>query len=164
MPGPHVRVSATESFPSATDAGDYGTFVNNRLGRPTEELEGLDFANHAGGTHAKSNFTITEVSFTRVSQTETGSVPAANPYQVTTILTFSDPDTNGRPILYQLTEVDAYVVGMTSTGPTSRFRISGGRSTPAQQTLYHAADCHLRGSDTGFGITEPPLGALVQRS
>ena len=150
--------STTEYFPNAASPGDCGTFVNTGSDDDTEELEGPDFSNHAGGTH--TNFTIAEVPFTPVSQTLTGLGTAANPYQVTTVVTSSDPDPSG-PIVYQLTEVDSYVVGNDFYRTDVTVKNTGSSSTGALQTLYHAADCQLRGSDNGFGVDEPLFGATV---
>ena len=152
--------SSTEFFPNASGPRSCGTFVNTGSDDNTEELEGPDFANHAGGTHTTGNFTITEVPVTPVSQALTGSGTASSPYQVTTVVTSSDPDPNGGPIVYQLTEVDTYVVGNNFYRTDVTVKNIGSGSTPAQQTLFHAADCQLRGSDNGFGTAEPPLGAL----
>jgi len=153
--------SSTEFFPNASGPGDCGTFVNTGSDDNAEELEGPDFADHAGGTHTTGNFTpITEVPVTPVSQALTGSGTAASPYQVTTVVTSSDPDSNGGPIVYQLTEVDTYVVGNDFYRTDVTVKNIGANSTSATQTLYHAGDCQLRGSDNGFGMAEPPLGAL----
>jgi len=151
--------SSTEFFPNASGPGDCGTFINTGSDDNTEELEGPDFGNHAGGTH--TSFTLSEVPFTPVSQTLTGSGTATNPYQVTTVVTSSDADSLNPPIVYQLTEVDTYVVGNDFYRTDVTVKNIGSGSTGALQTLYHAADCQLRGSNAGFGITEPPLGALV---
>jgi hypothetical protein len=150
--------SSTEFFPNASGPGDCGTFVNTGSDDNTEELEGPAFANHAGGTHTTGNFTIAEVPVTPVSQSLTGSGTATSPYQLTTVVSSSDPDPNGGPIVYQLTEVDSYVVGNDFYRTDVTVKNIGSGSTSAQQTLYHAFDCQLRGSDNGFGTAEPPLG------
>ena len=151
--------SSTEFFPNAAGPGDCGTFVNTGSDSNTEELEGPDFANHTGGTH--TNFTISEVPFTPVSQTLTGSGTAASPYQVTTVVTSSDSDSPSPAIVYRLTEVDSYVAGSDFYRTDVTIENIGSGSTGAVQTLYHAADCQLRGSDNGFGVDEPLFGATV---
>jgi hypothetical protein len=151
--------SSTEFFPNAAGPGDCGTFVNTGSDDNTEELEGPDFIDHPGGTDTTGNFT-TEVPVTPVSQTLTGSGTAASPYQVTTVVTSSDPDPTAGPIVYQLTEVDTYVVGNDFYRTDVTVTNIGSGSTGALQTLYHATDCQLRGFDDGFGTAEPPLGAL----
>jgi hypothetical protein len=151
--------SSTEYFPNAAGPGDCGTFVNTGSDSNTQELEGPDFGNHAGGTH--TNFTTPEVPFTPVSQTLTGSGTAASPYRVTTVVTSSDSDSPSPAIVYRLTEVDSYVIGSDFYRTDVTIANIGSGSTGAVQTLYHAADCQLRGSDNGFGVDEPLFGATV---
>ena len=66
----------------------------------------------------------------------------------------------GQPIVFQITEVDTYVVGSNFYRTDVTLKNISGVDQIAQGTLYHAADCQLRGTTTGFGIAEPPLGAL----
>jgi hypothetical protein len=153
--------SSTEFFPNAAGPGDCGTFVNTGSDNNTSQLEGPDFANHPGGTNTTGNFTLPEVPFTPVSQTLTGSGTAASPHKVTTVVTSSDQELNSPPIIYELTEVDSYIVGNDFYRTDVTIKNIGSGSTPALQTLYHAADCQLRGSDNGFGVDEPLFGAAV---
>jgi len=153
--------SSTEFFPNSAGPGDCGTFFNTGSDTADNELLGPDFANHAGGTHT-SNFPTTEIPWTPVSQSVTGSGTAASPYQVTTVVTGNDPfSSGGPPIVFQTTEVDTYVAGNSFYRTDVTLKNISAVNQIAQGTLYHAADCQLRGSNTGFGITEPPLGALV---
>ncbi len=70
------------------------------------------------------------------------------------------PTSNGEPFGISLTEVDSYVIGndsyrtdITITDTSDPFSVSG--------QLYHAADCLLRGSDTGFGAPEPSQTSAI---
>ena len=156
--------SSTEFFPNASGPGDCGTFFNTGSDTADNELFGPDFANHAGGTHTTGEFPNppTETAWTPVNQSLTGSGTAASPYQATTVVTGTDPfASGGPPIVFQMTEVDTYVVGNNFYRTDVTLTNISDVNQVAQGTLYHAADCQLRGSTNGFGITEPPLGALV---
>ena len=150
--------SSTEFFPNAGGPGDCGTFFNTGSDTATQELLGPDFANHAGGTNTTFS---NQVPVTPVSQSLTGAGTAASPYVVTTVVTGNDPfPSGGPPIQFQVTEVDTYVVGQNFYRTDVTIKNVGTVGQGAQGTLYHAADCQLRGSDSGFGTAEPPLGAL----
>ncbi len=92
--------------------------------------------------------------FTRVSQSEvTGTGTAQDPSRVTTVV---DAGSTG----LRVTQVDSYVVGqeyyrsditLTNTGSSG---IGTGR-------LYHAADCYLQGSDSGYGYVDPSTNAIA---
>jgi len=155
--------SSTEFFPNAAGPGDCGTFFNTGSDTADTELLGPDFANHAGGTNTTGKFPIStpETPWTPVSQTLTGSGTAGSPYQVTTVASANDPfPSGGQPIVFQITEVDTYVVGNDFYRTDVTLKNISGVNQIAQGTLYHAADCQLRGSTAGFGVAEPPLGAL----
>ncbi|MBV8998409.1 MAG: hypothetical protein JO304_05080 [Solirubrobacterales bacterium] len=142
--------SSTEFFPNASGPGDCGTFLFISGGPPGKTLLGPDFANHAGGTHTTDHFPVTEVPFTPVSQLMTGSGTSSSPFRVTTVTSGVDGS-----LTLTFTEVDTYVVGnnffqtdITVSNASADARFIG--------ELYHAADCQLRGSDSGFGAPEPP--------
>ena len=68
------------------------------------------------------------------------------------------------PVVLQITEVDSYVVGnnfyqtdvtVANTGGPSDANLDDGAE------LYHAADCQLRGTDTGFGAFEPNQASAI---
>jgi len=141
--------SSTEYFPNAPGPGDCGTFLyitpDNASG-----LWGPDFGNHAGGTHTTGQFTNGETPFTPLSQSMTGSGTVADPYRVTTVVSLTDGN-----LVLDVSEVDSYVVGdnlygtdITVTNASVSQGFDGG-------DIYHAADCQLRGSDTGLGAYEP---------
>ena len=90
-----------------------------------------------------------------VSQTLTGSGTAANPYQVTTTVTLTIAHGHMAGRVSRSPRSTATSSETTSTGPTSRSRTSAALPMTTAATLYHAADCQLRGSDTGFGALEP---------
>jgi hypothetical protein len=152
--------SSTEFFPNAVGPGDCGTFMETGSDSFQAELLGPDFANHPGSTH--TSFPNGEIPFTPVSQSFTGSGTSASPYQVTTVVQATDPpDQTGPSAVLQFTEVDTYVVGNDFYRTDVTVSNIGPVDMDAQATLYHAADCQLRGSTNGFGIAEPPLGATV---
>ena len=145
--------STTEYSPNASGPGDCGTFLFLNSDNVSGGLFGPDFSNHAGGT--ATSFTQGETPFTSAgNQSFSGSGTAASPYKVTTTVTLSSP-TGNTPVVLQLTEVDSYIVGndfyqtdvtVTNTGTVTPD--NGGE-------LYHAANCFLRASTTGFGAFEP---------
>ena len=141
--------SSTEYFPNSAGPGDCGTFLFiNPDGN--SGFFGPDFAHHAGGTNTTGHFAAVEMPFTPVSQVLSGSGTPLNPYRVTTVVSGADGT-----LSLTFTEVDTYVVGnnffqsdVTVANASAWARFSG--------ELYHAADCLLRGSDSGFGAAEPP--------
>jgi hypothetical protein len=151
--------SSTEFFPNAAGPGDCGTFFNTGSDTATQELLSPDFTNHAGGTHTSFS---NGVPVTPVSQSLTGSGTAASPYVVTTVVAGDDPfPSGGPPIQFQITEIDTYVAGQSFYRSDVTIKNVGTVGQIAQGTLFHAADCQLRGSNTGFGSAEPPFGATV---
>jgi hypothetical protein len=102
--------SSTEFFPNASGPGDCGTFYNTGSDTAIQELLGPDFASHVGGTHTSFS---NEVPVTPVSQSLSGSGTAASPYAVTTVVTAHDPFANNPDLVFQITEVDSYVVGQS---------------------------------------------------
>jgi hypothetical protein len=141
--------SSTEFFPNAAGPGDCGTFLFINTDGPPEFL-GPDFLKHAGGTHTTGNFADTEVPFTPVSQSISGSGTSASPYRVTTVATGVD-DT----LTLTFTEVDTYIVG-SNLFQTNVTVSDTSADTGFNGELYHAADCELRGNDNGFGEDPPP--------
>ncbi|MGZ4236851.1 MAG: hypothetical protein ACXVHC_00450 [Frankiaceae bacterium] len=140
--------SSTEFFPNASGPGDCGTFLFITPDGNSGFL-GPDFQNHAGGTHTTGNLNSTEMPFTPVSQSLTGSGTAASPYRVTTVVSSVNGSLN-----LTFTEVDTYVVGnnffqtdVTVANTSAAASLNG--------ELYHAADCQLRGDDNGFGEFPP---------
>ena len=151
--------SSTEFFPNASGPGDCGTFFNTGSDTATQELPGSRLRRTTLG--ALTPPFRNEVPVTPVSQSLTGAGTAASPYVVTTVVTGNDPfPSGGPPIQFQVTEVDTYVVGQNFYRTDVTIKNVGTVGQAAQGTLYHAADCQLRGSNSGFGTAEPPLGAL----
>jgi hypothetical protein len=96
----------------------------------------------AGGT----SFGPRTTGFTPVSQTGvTGSGSSGNPFKVVTVVAAG---TTGLGI----TQTDTYVVGQESYRTDITVSNSGGADLAA--ALYHAADCYLQNSDTGFGLID----------
>jgi len=147
--------SSTEYFPNAAGPGDCGTFFFFNSDTIPSVLSGPDFANHAGGTNTTGHFSFTEVPYTPGSQTLTGSGTAANPYRVTTTVTATTPNQTSVAVSIQITEVDSYVVGNNFYETDLTFKNVGSATLDNGGELYHAADCQLRGTDTGYGAFEP---------
>jgi hypothetical protein len=146
----HTGDSSTEYFPGASDLGDCGTFLFVNGATVGSQLFGPDFGSHAAGT--ATSFPNGEMPFTAQAgnQSFTGSGTAASPYRVATAVSGTDGS-----LVLSITEVDTYIVGndyyqtdITVTNNSSITTFDGGK-------LYHAADCFLRGFDTGFGALEP---------
>ena len=157
--------SSTEYYPNASGPGDCGTFLYLSSATIPNTLFGPDFANHAGGTHT-TGFSIPETPFTASAsnQSFTGTGTAASPYRVTTVVTGTVLNHSSGRVALQITEVDSYVVGNNFYETDVTVQNIGGpndASLDAGGELYHAADCQLRGLDTGLGAFEPNLQSAV---
>ena len=147
--------SSTEFFPNAAGPGDCGTFLFLNSDNVSGGLFGPDFANHAGGTHTTFNFRARKCrSRPPAARRLPGRAQRRARTRSRTTVTLTSAD-GKYPRRLQLTEVDSYVVGndfyrtdVTVTNIGTVTPDNGGE-------LYHAGDCHLRGSDTGFGAFEP---------
>ncbi len=147
--------SSTEFFPNAAGAGDCGTLLFLNGDNVDSQLFGPDFANHPGGTETSFSRARSPFTASAGNQTLTGSGTAASPYEVTTTVTLTSPTGNipghargdrGRQLRRRRR--------LLRHGPDDherRHRCSDDNGAE----LYHAADCQLRGSDTGFGAFEP---------
>jgi hypothetical protein len=142
-----VEDSSFEFYPGAVAPGDCGTFLTvnaSAAAGATAEIFGPNFAEHSmSATHfaGLTNY----VPFTVLSQAAvTGSGTPVSPYLITT----NDTATDG---LYKLTiaETDAYVVG--SDFYVTSVRVTNSSKLAFSGKIYHAADCFLRGSDSGYG-------------
>ena len=152
--------SSTEYFPNVAGPGDCGTFLFLNSDTIPSKLLGPDFANHPGGTNTTGHFPAGtgETPVTPVRQSLTGTGTAANPFKVTTVVTSTVLNQSSTEVVLQITEVDSYIVGnefyetdvtvANTGGPNDAPLDNGGE-------LYHAADCQLRGTDTGYGAFEP---------
>lgn len=92
--------------------------------------------------------------FTGVSQSApAGAGTPQDPYKVTTVV---DAGSTG----LRVTQVDSYVVGQEyyrsdiTVANTSSSGVQAGR-------LYHAADCYLQGSDSGYGYADASTNAVA---
>lgn len=128
--------SSTEFFPNVGGPSDCGTFVS-----VSNELYGPNFANHSATATAFSTDS-TYTPFTPVSQSLSGSGTAANPYRVTTTVAAG---TSG----LTLTELDSYTVGSDSY--QTDITVTNNAGVTQTALIYHAADCFLRASNSGFG-------------
>jgi hypothetical protein len=121
---------SSHEFFGGTDPGSCGTFLS------------------AGGTSYGSRFT----QFTPVSQSGvTGSGTSGNPFKVVTVV---DVGTTG----LRITQTDTYVTGQEFY--RTDITVSSSAGTPIDAALYHAADCFLQNSDTGFGLFDSSTGGI----
>jgi hypothetical protein len=152
--------SSTEYFPNAAGPGDCGTFLDLTSDNVSGGLFGPDFADHPGGTHTAFSQGETPFTASAGNQTLTGSGTAASPYAVTTTVTLTSP-TGNVPVTLQVTEVDSYVVGDNFYRTDVTITNTGSAPDDNGGWLYHAADCQLHGSDTGFGAFQPNAGSPI---
>jgi hypothetical protein len=129
---------ALQFFPSSAIPGDCGTFlaVGGSLYAP-------DFAQHDGtATSGLGSYTP----FTPVSQSDvSGAGTRSDPYRVTTTV-----DVGGTGL--RITETTSYVAGEEAYRTDTTVRNPGGSAQEA--VLYHAGDCFLQESDSGFGFVQ----------
>src|SRR5205807_73253 len=110
-------------FFGGTDPGSCGTFLA------------------AGGDAYGSRVST---SFTPVSQSGvTGSGTTGNPFRVVTVVAAG---TTGLTVA----QTDTYVAGQESY--RTDMTVSNSTGAPIDAALYHAGDCFLQNSDTGFGL------------
>jgi uncharacterized repeat protein (TIGR01451 family) len=126
--------STLEFFESSSIPGDCGTFVF---------VDGTMFAPDVGSHSTATGALGAYTAFTPVSQTAvTGLGTSVSPFQVITVV---DAGATG----IQVTQTDSYVVGQESyLSDISVSNTSGGSKSVL---VYHAADCYLGSSDSGYG-------------
>ena len=127
-------------FYGGTNPGACGTFLAAPAGAG---------ATVYGPAVPAGNFTT---EFTPVSQTALqGSGTDADPYTVRTVV---DVAATG----LRITQVDSYIVGKQSY--TTRIMVRNLSASSQQAVLYHAGDCSLEGSDTGYGTYDAGGGGV----
>ncbi|MGO9888032.1 MAG: hypothetical protein ACLP0L_09020, partial [Solirubrobacteraceae bacterium] len=139
--------SSTEYFPNASGPGDCGTFVFLNGDNVDSQLWGPDFANHSSTETSFSQ----ETPFTVDSQSFTGTGTSASPFEVTTVVTATAPEQGSTTFNFQITEVDSYVAGDDFYQTNITVKNVGNTVPDNGIQLYHAADCLLRGSNSGLG-------------
>jgi hypothetical protein len=113
---------SSHEFFGATDPGSCGTYLS------------------AGGTSYGPRTT----QFTPVSQSAvTGSGTSGDPFRVITVV---DAGTTG----LRVTQTDTYAAGQESY--RTDVTVANSTRAPIDAALYHAGDCFLQNSDTGFGL------------
>jgi len=145
----HAGESTTEFYPGTAGAGDCGTLLQIFTDDADQNLYGPAFNEHSAGSKA-TQYLTSELSFTPVSQSLTGSGTAASPYQVITVVTVADPGEVTTDL--SLTEADSYVVG--NDYYSTSITIADQSGEPINGELYRAGDCFLAGSDNGFGALD----------
>ena len=127
-------------FYGGTNPGACGTFIAAPAGAA---------ATVHGPAVPAGNFTT---EFTPVSQTALqGSGTDADPYTVRTVV---DVAATG----LRITQVDSYTVGKQFY--TTRIMVRNLSASSQQAVLYHAGDCRLEGSDTGYGTYDAAGGGV----
>ena len=97
-------------------------------------------------------------SWTPVSQSAvSGDGSARNPFSVTTTVQALS-DSSGLPTL-TLTQTDTYVVG--NEYYRTDVTLTNNTAEPLPAKLYHAADCYLQGSDSGYGFVDTTNRAVA---
>jgi hypothetical protein len=131
----HTGDDQFEFFPSEDQDGSCGTDVS---------IGGQLFGPAGNGWSAGSQSGVT------------GAGTAADPLALTTIVEGLDPSSDA--LLATLTEKDSYVVG--SEFYRTDMTVTNNTSSPQPVTVYHAADCFLQGSDSGFGFLDAANGTV----
>ena len=127
-------------FYGGTNPGACGTFLAAPAGAG---------ATVYGPAVPAGNFTT---EFTPVSQTALqGSGTDADPYTVRTVV---DVAATG----LRITQVDSHIVGKQFY--TTRIMVRNLSASSQQAVLYHAGDCRLEGSDTGYGTYDAGAGGV----
>ncbi len=127
-------------FYGGTNPGACGTFLAAPAGAG---------ATVYGPAVPAGNFTT---GFTPISQTGVqGSGTDADPYTVRTVV---DVAATG----LRITQVDSYIVGKQFY--TTRVMVRNLSASSQGAVLYHAADCRLEGSDTGYGSYDAGAGGV----
>ena len=133
----HAGDGSFEFYPSDVAPGDCGTFLS--VGGT---VYGPNFNNDPES--ATGDF---DTAFTTGTQSGvTGAGTTASPYQVTTPVTAG---TTGLTV----TEVDSYIVG--NEFYRSDITVKNTSRAAVTAILYHAGDCYLQGSDSGYGSVDP---------
>ena len=97
-------------------------------------------------------------SWTPVSQSAvSGDGSARNPFSATTTVQALS-DSSGLPTL-TLTQTDTYVVG--NEYYRTDVTLTNNTAEPLPAKLYHAADCYLQGSDSGYGFVDTTNHAVA---
>ena len=108
--------------------------------------------NNANGDGAQL-FGLVGTAYTVVNPpTLSGSGTSDDPYRITTV---GDAGTTG----LRVTEVDTYVA--TDNYYRTDITVANNTQSDATGKLYHAADCYLEGSDSGYGWTDPSQNAVA---
>lgn len=132
----HTGDSSYEVYPPGTTPGDYGTFVV-----VADTLYAPDMSGH-GGTASGGIGTYT--AFTPISQSPiSGTGSSASPFTVTTVVGVGATGLT-------ITQVDSYVIGQESY--RTDVTVANGTTAPVSAIVYHAMDCFLGGSDSGYGM------------
>jgi hypothetical protein len=126
----HTGEDAYQFYSSGSTSGNCGTLLS------------------VGGASGAQLYGFLGSSWTPVSQSGlAGSGTSSDPYRVTTVVQTADPGLT-------LTEVDSYVVGSEYYRTDVTVANASADTTYTDLKLYHAADCYLQGSDSGFGFVD----------
>jgi hypothetical protein len=110
-----------------------------------------------GGVPGDCGTFVQSRSLSLLSQSQVnGSGTEADPYKVETQVDAQDPFQG--PTGLRLTQIDTYVVGRDFYRTDVTIENLGGTSQSV--LLYHAADCYLQGSDSGYGYHDVATGGV----
>jgi hypothetical protein len=134
----HTGDTSNEFYPPGTVPGDCGTFL-----AVAATLYGPDFQSHGTTATGDLNGGTGDTLFSGVSQSAvTGSGTSSSPRQV---VTSGDAGSSG----LHVSQTDGYVDGAEYY--RTDVTVSNSTGSPITATLFHAADCFLQNSDSGFG-------------
>jgi hypothetical protein len=143
------------SFFGSTEPGACGTFLALTEGQAVAE------GTHTFGTKAPSDGFPPEADFEPDGPPSLeGNGTEATPFvAVTHAGAFEHEGEVAKFDVAELTETDSYVAGRDSY--TTTITVENKGVEPLKGTLYHAGDCVLSGSDSGFGAVNVPSSGAV---
>jgi hypothetical protein len=126
----HTGEDAYQFYNSGNTSGNCGTLLS------------------VGGASGAQLYGFLGNSWTPISQSGlTGSGTSSDPYRITTVVQAADAGLT-------LTEVDSYEAGTEYYRTDVTVANASADTTYTNLRLYHAADCYLQGSDSGFGFVD----------
>jgi hypothetical protein len=136
--------------------GDCGTFLYVSADDEGNFLYGPYFSEHPESTDTPFSDVDSYTPFTGGTQTLTGSGTSASPYRLTTTIPEQQDDGSG---LFTITEVDSYIIG--DEYYRTDITVTNEADFDLSAILYHAGDCFVQGSDSGFGYADPSNGTTA---
>lgn len=133
----HTGADSYEFYNPGNIAGNCGTLLS------------------VGGASGAQLYGFLGTGWTPVSQSAiTGSGTPSDPYRITSVVQPADTGLT-------LTEVDSYAVGAEYYRTDVTVYNTSPDTTFTNLKVYHAADCYLQGSDSGFGFVDTSSRAIA---